>query len=106
MNKGLQELREAHRGSVWAAGAQVLRGRCLVRLRDPEEVVWLDRGQEGVNSDYVGRVTLLRILAFPEFNEKLLEGFEQSGMPCLVLKGSLWLPRGEQTSQEWTPTGR
>lgn len=44
MNKDLQELREAHHGSVWAAGAEALRGRCLVRLRDPEEVVWLDRG--------------------------------------------------------------
>lgn len=56
------------------------------------------------STDYAGCMALVRILAFLEFSEKLLEGSEQNDMLCLVLKGSLWLPSGEQTSQEWTAT--
>lgn len=46
--------------------------------------MWLDRGQDGVNREDVGRVALGRILAFPDPEEKLLEGFEQSDLLCLV----------------------
>ena len=44
-------------------------------------------------------------MAFPDSEEKLLEGFEQSDVLCLVLKGSLWLPSREQTSRELIATG-
>lgn len=60
--------------------------------------MWLDRGQDGVNREDVGRVALGGILAFPDPEEKLLEGFEQSDLLCLVLSFSVAAEQGADQS--------
>lgn len=96
LREGRREWREVCCGRVWAAGAK--QGTEAGGAWDVSGTL-VDRGQDGVNRDDVDCVALVRILAFSDFEEKLLEAFEQSDTLCLVLKGSLGLPPSQGADQ-------